>query len=339
MKQPSVGVVVLAYGDEPLLPEVLGAVTASTGVQVDLIVVDNGYTGPAAAELRGKPLQWLTPGTNTGYTGGCNLGASWSASEYIAFLNSDAVVAPEALARLVDALADPTVGIATALVLLYDEPDVVNSAGNPVHYSMLSWAGGWGDPASEHQEPTEPASASGALMMMRAAVFAELEGFHEELFAYGEDVDLSLRAWQAGYRIRYEPRARVWHKYEFSRNPRKFYLLERNRWINLLTLYEGRTLLRLALGLAAVEAGIWASSVSGGWWREKVRATGWLVRNRRTIRRRRAWVQSRRRVSDDHMRDLLQRRIAPSPRAGQSVPAVVNLVIEILGRLGAAESS
>ncbi len=102
--------------------------------------------------MRSKHLRWLTPGTNTGYTGGCNLGASHSTSEFVAFLNSDAVVAPDALAHLVDALNDPGVGIATALVLLYDEPAVVNSAGNPVHYSLLSWAGGWGDPASEHEE-------------------------------------------------------------------------------------------------------------------------------------------------------------------------------------------
>ncbi len=333
MSGPQVGVVVLAYGDEPLLGDVLDSALGSTGVSLDLVVVDNGYTGGDGEALRSRAVRWVAPGRNTGFTGGCNFGAARVAGDYVAFLNSDAVVADDALAELVSALADAAVGIATAQVLLYDEPDVVNSAGNPVHYSLLSWAGGWGDPATAHATVTEPASASGCLMMMRRGVFDELQGFHEDLFAYGEDVDLSLRTWQAGYCVRYVPGARVWHKYEYSRNPAKYYLLERNRWINLLTLYEGGTLLRLGLGLLAVEAGIWASAVAGGWWREKARASRWVVANRRRVRDRRRWAQGRRRVPDRELVGLLAARIEPSERSGEGVPKAVNAVIGALGGL------
>lgn len=332
--KPAVSVVVLAYGDEPLLPEVVASVLASEDVEVELVVVDNGYTGPSGEQLRQLPLRWLSPGTNTGYTGGCNLGAAASSSEFIAFLNSDAVIDPRALAELARVTANPEIGIATALVLLYDERDTVNSAGNPVHYSLLSWAGGWGEPASAHEVETDCTCASGCLMMMRRSVFDELGGFHEMLFAYGEDVDLSLRAWQAGYRVRFVPSARAWHNYEFSRTANKYYLLERNRWIDLVTLHEGRTLLRLGLGLAVVEAGICISAIRNGWFSKKASSMRWVFGHRREIRQRRRWVQSRRRVPDRELRHLFETRIDPSPRSGESVPGAANSIIGALGRLG-----
>lgn len=339
MSPPRVSVIVLAYGEEPLLPQCLASAAAATGVDVELIVVDNGYLGPGADALRKQADIWLSPGSNTGYTGGCNLGAEQATGDYLAFLNSDAVLDPDALRHLADSLAEQDVGIAAGLVLLLDEPSVVNSAGNPVHVSMISWAGGWGDPATQHQLPTEPASASGCLLMLPRPVFQKLGGFHRDLFAYGEDVDLSLRAWQLGYRVRLEPRAKVWHQYDFSRNAAKRYLLERNRWINLLTLYEGRTLLRLGPVLAVVEAGIWIASARDGWWREKARATRWLVAHRTQVRRRRRWVQQQRRVADAELLPLLADRLEPSPRSGEHVPAPVNTVLAALANLAGPRRS
>lgn len=328
---PSVTVIVLAYGDEPLLPEVLGSALACTGVDVELIVVDNGYTGGDGEQFRALPLRWLEPGANTGYTGGCNRGAAAGSAALIAFLNSDAVVEPTALAALAEELADPKVGIATAQVLLYGEPGTINSVGNPVHYSLLSWAGGWGDPAAMHAQPTEPASASGALMMMRREVFEALGGFHEELFAYGEDVELSLRVWQRGLAVHYVPGSRAWHQYEFSRNPQKYYLLERNRWINLLTLYEGRTLARLAPGLVVVELGTWFAAVRSGWWRQKTQATRWVVAHRAEVRSRRRLVQAERTVGDGRILPRLATRIEPSARSGERVPEAVNALLGLFG--------
>ncbi len=332
MTPPVISVVVLAYGEEPLLGEVIDAVLASRGVDVDLVVVDNGYTGGRPGELAG--LRWVDPGRNTGFAGGANLGAARSRAAFVAFLNSDAVVAPDALAELATELGDPTVGIATAQVLLYDEPEVVNSAGNPVHYSLLSWAGGWGDPAELHGHPRDIASGSGCLLMLRRGVFQQLQGFYEPLFAYGEDVELSLRAWQAGLRVRYVPSARVWHRYRYQGTAGKYAALERNRWSNIATLYQRGTLIRLAPGLVAVEAGIWFAAARGHWLGDKMRSVGAVLRDLPAIRRRRRWVQDHRIIPDRQLMPLLRAAIAPSQRSGVSVPAAANALLAALGRLG-----
>ena len=49
---PQVTAVVLAYGDEPVLGECVQAILASTGVDVDVVLVDNGCTTDAVDRLR-----------------------------------------------------------------------------------------------------------------------------------------------------------------------------------------------------------------------------------------------------------------------------------------------
>ena len=73
--------VVLAYGEQPYLYEVVDRVLASTGVDAHVVLVDNGCTSPSLDGLRQRSgVTLLEPGTNTGFTGGCNLGAAASTS-------------------------------------------------------------------------------------------------------------------------------------------------------------------------------------------------------------------------------------------------------------------
>ena len=223
---PRVDVVLLAWRDEPYLVQAVEAVLASTGVEVAVTVVDNGCTDGSVDAVRAlHEVTVLDPGENTGFARGCNLGAEKGQGDYVAFVNSDAIVARDALVRLVERAADPSVGLASASLRLQDQPDVINSAGNPVHFSGLSWAGGLGEPAADHREPVDIASVTGAAVLCRREVFLALGGFSELFFAYCEDAELSIRAWQQGLRCVYVPEAVVLHHYEFSRNTEKFYLL------------------------------------------------------------------------------------------------------------------
>ena len=153
-------------------------------------------------------------------------------------MNFDAVVSPDALAELAAVADDPTVGIATASLRLDDRPDLMNSAGNEVHFLGYSWCGGLNEPASQHREARDVASASGAAMVMRRELWERLGGFAPEYFMYYEDPELSLRCWRAGLRVVFVPDAVVVHRYEFGRNPEKMYLVERNRLIAMFTLLE-----------------------------------------------------------------------------------------------------
>jgi len=320
---PRVTAVMLAWGDEPVLEEAVTAVLGSTGVVVDVVLVDNGCTTDAVERVGALDgVTVVTPGTNTGFAGGCNLGARHATGDVLAFINGDAVVEPPALARLAAALGED-VGLSSASLRLYDDPSTMNSAGNPVHFSGLSWAGGLGEPASAHAEPRDITSATGAATAVRADRFAALGGFCEPMFAYCEDTELSLRCWQRDWRVVFVPDAVVLHRYEFSRNDQKFYLLERNRLFLLLTLFERRTLVVLAPALLGLELAVLAVALRQGWGRQKVAGWTWLWRNRSVVRDRRQEVQARRTRSDREISALLTGDFAPGGEAGMAAPAVV----------------
>ena len=316
--------VVLAWGAEPYLDAAVRSLLESRDVDLDVVLVDNGCTDGAAERLRQVPgVTHVDAGSNTGFAGGCNLGARHATGEFLAFVNSDAVVRPDALRCLVEVAEDPAVAFASASLRLADRHEVMNSAGNPVHYSGLSWAGGFGENADRHRRPRDIPSVTGAAFAVRREVFDSLGGFNELMFAYCEDAELSLRAWQRGWRCVYVPEAVVLHHYEFARNNEKFYLLERNRLMLVLTLFEARTLLLLAPALLGLELATLAVAARQGWARQKVRGWVWLLRHRHEVRARRRAVQEDRSVGDRSVAPLLTSDFAPGEGTGVPAPGVL----------------
>lgn len=308
-----VSVIMLAYGEEDYLGEAVAAVLGSQGVLIDLIIVDNGCTSSAIRNLPvDARVHVVTPTRNLGFAGGVNYAVQHAGASVLAFVNSDAVVDPGALAALVCALDEPGVGMVSGCVRLADKPDRVNSVGNPIHVLGLSWAGGMNDPVSDHRRATDIASATGALLAVRTALWRELGGFPDEFFAYCEDLEVSWRCWQRGLRVRYVPDAMADHHYEFSRSPLKMYLVERNRLLFVLTAYGPRLLLLMALPLMAFDAAITAIAWREGWVRQKVRGWRWILGHGAWIRRRRAIVQGSRTVSDRDLAHLLTATFDPA---------------------------
>jgi len=299
---------VLAHAVEPWLDDCLTAV-ASQADQV--VVVDNGSAHPdllSAWENRSGVVV-VRPGSNLGYAGGCNAGAAAATGDVLAFVNSDAVVQAGALKALEASLDDASVGLVCASIRLADEPSRLNSAGNPLHYVGLVWAGHFGERAEDHPDAVDVATVTGATFAVRSEVWQRLGGFPGEWFAYHEDSHLSVLAWQQGLKVRYEPAAIVHHHYEFSRNPKKSYLLERNRLLNVLTLYQLRTLIALLPALLVFELLTLALSAKEGWLTEKLRGYSWIARHGDVIRHRRRFAQGQRMRSDRELASMWESRL------------------------------
>jgi GT2 family glycosyltransferase len=319
-RRPSVTAVVLAYGDEPWLDACVDALNASEGLgSLEILLVDNGGTNGAVDRVSNRDrVVTLRPGRNLGFAGGCNLAAASGKGDVLAFINSDALVSPTALHHLAVTALEPGVGIATGSIRLGNAPDRMNSGGNEVHLLGVGWAGAFGEPAERHWSRRTVTSASGAGMAIARTTWARIGAFEDRYFAYHEDAELSLRCWQQGLQVVFVPEAIVVHHYEFSRNPDKLYLLERNRAIFVLTLYETRTLLLLAPFLFLFEAAILLAALRGGWLNRKFAGWAWLVRNRRWLVQTRRRLQSVRTVGDGQLSHLFSTRIhpghAPLPR-------------------------
>jgi GT2 family glycosyltransferase len=291
-------VVIVTYRPGPGLARCLESLRGQDGL-VQTILVDNGGGGLEIESARAiEGVEVIDSGENRGFAAGCNLGAASASGDVLVFLNPDTVVAPGAIASLALTVEEQAVGIAMARLCLLEEPEKLNSSGVRVHVTGIGWAGGYGEPADSITELKEVTAPSGTAMAMRTETFRELGGFAEELFMYLEDLELGWRARLAGYRVVVDPAADVLHDYEFGRNPRKNYFLERNRLVFVLSTYSVRLLVLLGPLLVATELGMVALALKGGWLRDKLAGWGWLVRNPGQVSRRRRSTQRLRKVRD-----------------------------------------
>lgn len=327
MRPVKPSVVVVAYEAGPTLVRGLRSLAPEHQGELEVIVVDNGGGEEVDAAAQLPFVDVVSPGTNLGYAAGCNLGARRASGDVLVFFNPDAVAAPGAIRELAGTLADETIGIAMARLRLLDRPQLLNSSGNVLHLSGLAWVGGYGEAADGVAELREVASPSGAALAIRAELFSDLGGFTEELFAYHEDVQLGWRARLRGLRVVVNPRADVYHDYEYGRHARKNYYLERNRLVFVLSCYSGRLLLVLAPVLLSTELSMVVLAAKEGWLRDKVAGWGWCARNWRWLLRHRRETQSLRRVPDRTLARLLSPLVDPAVVA---VPLAVRLANPLL---------
>jgi GT2 family glycosyltransferase len=324
-------IVVVSYNHRAYLRDCLGALdrAALDPATVRLILIDNASADGTPDFVRselldadgshtrgGLPCIFIASDTNLGFAGGNNLAfrrAIADGDEFVYMLNPDTEAEPGFLAQaLAVAASDPKIALVQSLLLRHPASDVVNTYGNVIHYLGFGYAAGDGqrldDPAvaARLREVHDIAYPSGAGALARVSALARIGLLNEELFAYHEDLELGWRARLAGYRVVFAPASRVHHKYEFSRNTRKFYWMERNRFLVMAWCYDGRSLLLVLPALAAMEAGLWLFALRAGWWREKARAYGYFLAPGRwpAIAAERRRVQGLRALPDSQVADL-----------------------------------
>jgi len=297
--RPTLSVLIVAYENRGDLSKTLPALLPELGEGDELILVEN-KPGDGSAELVRElaPAARIVPmGGNAGFAAGINAGAEVAVGELLVILNPDAAPQPgwgEAIRR--PWVADRGWGAWQALVA-DGELRCVNSAGNPLHFTGITWAGGHGRPLEPPPAAGEVTVASGACLAIPARVWREVGGFPAEFFLYHEDVDLSIRIRAAGHAVGIEPAAVVAHDYEFGANAEKWFWLERNRLAFLIRNYPAPLLALLAPALLATEVALLAVSAAGGWGPQKLRANRAVLRWLPRLLRERRRVQRQRSVS------------------------------------------
>lgn len=294
--RPTLSVLIVAYDSRDDLTKTLPALLPELEEGDELIVVDN-KPGDGSAEVvrRLAPAARLVEtGRNSGFAGGCNAGAEAASGDLLVILNPDAAPRPGFGAAIRRPWLQGREWGAWQALVADGDGERVNSAGNPVHFTGIVWAGGHGRPLAEAPAAGEVPAASGACLAIPLSRWREVGGFPEEFFMYHEDVDLSVRLRSAGWPVGIEPAAVVAHAYEFGANEDKWRWLERNRLAFLVRTYPGALLALLAPALLATELGLLAVSAGGGWGRQKLRANleflRWLprlLRERRRVQRQR----------------------------------------------------
>lgn len=185
----------------------------------ELHVVDNGSdTDADALAVRfGARIRLHRNRENLGFTGGVATALAPLLADpdvtWIALLNNDAVAEPGWIAALLAAAErTPRAGLYASCMLLADDPTRIENTGIVLLSNGDALPRGRGARRGSYDAPARLLGACGGAMLLRAAMLREVGGLREDFFANFEDLDLSLRAFAAGWDCIYVPDAVVRHK-------------------------------------------------------------------------------------------------------------------------------
>lgn len=246
---PSMDIIIVNWNSGGQLRDCLESIvsTRRDGFKLNqVVVVDNASSDGSADGLEdlGLPLTALRNTVNRGFAAACNQGAKRSRADYLLFLNPDTYVNEDSLAKpliFMEKTFSQNIGI-VGIQLLDDDGKIARTCARfptpgrffskmlgldrlfphifPSHF-MSDW---------DHRESREVDHVMGAFFLIRRSIFKELNGFDEQFFVYLEDLDFSIRAWQAGWRSFYLADAKARHKgggtSEKAKAMRLFYSLQ-----------------------------------------------------------------------------------------------------------------
>jgi GT2 family glycosyltransferase len=282
MSEPLVHVLVINWNGLEHLEACFQSLLTSTYCNVKFILVDNASTDESVAYVQehfgsDPRVEILQCGRNLGWGGGNNFAMERSlarGADYLFLLNNDTATAPEAIETLVSmAEAHPERGALAPKMLMFYQPEIINSVGLVCSRIGCSWDKGIGRVDTPAWNTPEPVlGVCGGAMFLRSAALAHSGLLPEEFGIYLDDLDLSMRIWNAGWEVWSCPEAVVRHKFSATYGHgdgarRKYYLNTRNRfWLLLRNIPLSKTPIVLwevkmgeakALGRALLDGAFW----------------------------------------------------------------------------------
>jgi len=256
--------IVVAFRKEVLLEACLANLAqalARVDGETELIVVINDLSASARKRLEARipPVITVVGPSDRGFAGGVARGLAVARGEWIALVNDDCIVTPDALEELLGVGASgPDIGSVAAQIRFAGDERTINSAGIEVDELGVAHERGLGQPvASVGADVVEVFGASAALALYRRAMLDVVGGFDDSFVAYLEDADLAWRARMAGWRCLLAPAAVGVHRHSSTLghgSKTKHLYVGRNRVRMLAKNASGRRLRRKLVAIVAYDA-------------------------------------------------------------------------------------
>ena len=180
-----------------------------------IIVVDNNSTDNSINFLsKLKDITLIERNINDGFAAGNNVGIKYALDEfgsnYILLLNNDTIVTKNCLSKMLDSLKkDKSAGIATCKLMKTNNKEEIDCYGGKINWNKVV---GNFNYVKKQNDFYYSEIASGACMLIKKEVFEKIGYLSEDYFMYFEDLDYSVRAIEADYKIQVVPEAIIYHK-------------------------------------------------------------------------------------------------------------------------------
>lgn len=235
MTEPLITIIILHWRTYGHTSQCLKTLAELDYTNYRILLADNGSHDGSFERLQREfpEVETLEYATNLGFAAGINPAmrrALEAGSDYVLLINSDVLVAPDLLTRLAAAAeAHHEIGIMSPKTVWEAHPDRLAGLGCRVKAFDIELIG-WdvADTASIGDEPVVLECVFGSAMLLSRRMLEQVGLFDERFFFYYEDIDLCLRARDAGFLAAYLPSATVRHAVSASvrnvRGLRDFYL-------------------------------------------------------------------------------------------------------------------
>lgn len=291
MSAAKVHVIVINWNGMDHLEACFDSLIATPYDNAAFVLVDNASSDGGVDFVRDrygddKRVSILECGENLGWSRGNNVGienAIESGADYIFLINNDTAIAPDAIPKLVEvAESDKQIGAIAPKMVLFDQPQILNSVGLACSTVGGCWDIGLGRlDAEQWNEPREVVGACGGAAFFRTDAIKAAGLLPDNFGIYLDDLDLCLRIWSKGYRIVSCGDAVIRHKFSATmgasdRARQKYYLNTRNRFRLMARNWPTGIGSMIARHLTIAEArAVGRGILDGDLWKVGVHARAW----------------------------------------------------------------
>jgi hypothetical protein len=238
---PTVCAIVLCYNGVELTLECIESLRNQTFPKLEIIIIDNDSPDHTAEIVSSHYPESLVinSGRNLGYVAGNNLGiqiALEKQSEYFFLVNNDTKLDPDCVTTLVNTFSgDNSIGVLGPMVYIWDQPSRVSSAGGQVNWKYADAVNvGAGEEDHGQFQARSVDFVNGCGIMVTRQAVDKAGVLDPKFFMYWEETDWCQRIYAAGFKIYFEPEARMWHNAPIRSDelgPTTIYYMTRNRFL------------------------------------------------------------------------------------------------------------
>ena len=222
-------VIIVNYNVKYFLEQALLSLKkAAEGFETEFFVVDNASSDGSAEYIRNN-FPWVSliaNSDNRGFGKANNQALARAKGKYLLVINPDTVVGENSLKTMVEFLdRNPEIGAAGPKIIDREGKfELASRRGFPTPFAAFCKITGLASlfPGSrlfakynltyiDPDQSCEIDSLSGSFIMVRKEVYLKTNGFDEDFFMYGEDLDWCYRIKQAGWKIYYYPQVEILH--------------------------------------------------------------------------------------------------------------------------------
>jgi O-antigen biosynthesis protein len=222
-------VIIVSYNVKYFLEQCIHSVVASAGnISSEIIVTDNNSVDGSCRMVKEKfpAVKLISNDVNRGFAAACNQGIRISSGRYVLLLNPDTVIQEDTLGKCLSFMEEHADAGCMGVKMIDGKgrylPESKRALPTPSvsFYKIFGMAALF--PSSrrfgryylghlDRDQTHEVEVLTGAFMFIRRAALDKCGLTDEDYFMYGEDVDLSYRIIQAGYKNYYYPGTTIIH--------------------------------------------------------------------------------------------------------------------------------